>query len=148
MQAELENVLSDLHLMITESGGMVTHGSLPIIYGDTTQIYQLLFNVISNGLKFVDKGAKPMVHVTCTEKTNYWEFIVKDNGIGIKKEYLKDVFYMFSRLNHQDQFSGTGLGLSICEKVVTFHGGRIWLESEVGKGTSVFFTLPKKRRAA
>jgi light-regulated signal transduction histidine kinase (bacteriophytochrome) len=138
--AILAHVLSDLSLAIAESGGAVTHTEMPVLLGDETQLAQLFQNLIGNALKF--HGADPpRVRVAAERCNEGWRFMVRDNGIGIEPAYYERVFVIFQRLHTRDEYPGTGIGLAICKKIVGRHGGRIWLESTPGAGTTFFFTL-------
>jgi light-regulated signal transduction histidine kinase (bacteriophytochrome) len=108
------------------------------------QMYQVLLNLIGNALKFSDKERAPIIKVRAQDENNHWLFSVEDNGIGMRQKYISKVFGVFQRLHHQDEYQGTGIGLSICQKIMQNHGGRIWVKSELGKGSTFFFTLPKK----
>ena len=109
-----------------------------------TQISQLFQNLISNGFKF--KGNQPaIVEITSRELENHYEFQIKDNGIGISPKYQEQIFIIFKRLHTRDKYEGTGIGLAICKKVVKNHSGKIWLESEEGVGTTVYFTIEKTK---
>ena len=118
---------------------------MPTINADKMQIFQVLQNLIGNSLKFC-KNDKPVIHVGFNESGSEWTFSVKDNGIGIKQEHANKIFNIFQRLNNREDFDGSGIGLSICQKSVSNHGGRIWVESELGKGATFFFSLPKKQQ--
>ena len=125
-----------------ESDAAVTHDALPTLKADESQLAQLFQNLMGNALKF--KGPqKPHVHVSCSEKGDEFEFHVKDNGIGIEPQYFERIFMLFQRLHTKGDYPGTGIGLAICKKVVERHGGRIWVESRPGEGSSFNFTLPK-----
>jgi PAS domain S-box-containing protein len=134
------------HLQIGFDGDerQVIYDHLPLISGNKTQVYQLLQNLINNGLKYQPAGLAPKVHVSAVDDgLGCWQFTVKDNGIGIEPRYQQQIFEVFKRLHGQGEFSGTGVGLAICKKVVERHGGRLWVESEKDKGASFHFTLPK-----
>jgi signal transduction histidine kinase len=150
----VEQVTSDLAEAIRESRGEVTWESLPTIMADATQLAQLLQNLIGNGIKFRGE-VPPHVHVGA-ELTNCgagpgeaqvefreeWRFSVRDNGIGIAPRHHERVFQMFERLHHRSEYPGTGIGLATCKKIVERHGGRIWVESELGTGSTFYFTIP------
>jgi len=120
---------------------------LPTIVCDETAMTEVFHNLISNAIKYNDKP-HPVIEIGCTEKTNpetqqpEYEFFVRDNGMGIKKEYFDKIFQIFQRLQRDEE--GTGIGLTIVRRVIEWHGGRIWLESEEGKGTTFYFTIPKR----
>jgi chemotaxis family two-component system sensor kinase Cph1 len=102
---------------------------------------QVFQNLISNAAKF--RGNEPpRIHVSATKKENDWIFSVHDNGIGIDPQYFKRLFVLFQRLHDRDKYPGTGIGLAICKKIVERHGGRIWVESQLGKGATFYFTIP------
>jgi len=126
--------------MIEDSGAAVTCDSLPVVHGDETQLIQLFQNLIGNGIKFRGDGA-PQIHVSARGNGDGWEFTVRDNGIGIDKQYWEQIFVIFRRLHTRQQYAGTGIGLAICNRIVERHGGRIWLDSEPGQGTTFHFTL-------
>jgi PAS domain S-box-containing protein len=141
VEGVLARVLSSLGPAIGEAGASVTHGPLPTIMADAVQIGQLLQNLVANAIKF--RGpAPPRVHVGAERAEDEWVFSVRDNGIGIAPEYQERIFVIFQRLHSRAEYPGTGIGLAICKKIVERHGGRIWLESEPGAGTSFFFTIP------
>jgi chemotaxis family two-component system sensor kinase Cph1 len=128
-------------MAIEDSGAVVTHDSLPNVMGDSTQLAQLLQNLISNAIKF--RSDKPLrIHVSARRSESEYIFSMADNGIGIEPEFFNRIFVIFQRLHGRDEYSGTGIGLAVCKKIVERHGGRIWVESESGKGTTFFFTLP------
>jgi PAS domain S-box-containing protein len=140
----VEAVKQHLQIGFDEDGRQVTYDKLPLISGNKTQIYQLLQNLINNGLKYQPTGLTPKVHVSAVDDgLGCWQFTVKDNGIGIEPRYQQQIFEVFKRLHGQGEFSGTGVGLAICKKVVMRHGGRLWVESEKDKGASFHITLPK-----
>jgi light-regulated signal transduction histidine kinase (bacteriophytochrome) len=137
----LENTLSDLRTAIEETGARVTHDPLPVVLANESQIGQLFRNLVGNALKF--HGAEPpCVHVSAEQMADTWRFSVRDNGIGIDPEYAEDIFVIFRRLNTAAEYPGTGIGLAIAKKIVERHRGRIWVESEPGKGATFYFTIP------
>ncbi|MFM9966618.1 MAG: sensor histidine kinase [Planctomycetaceae bacterium] len=133
--------LDNLSQLITESGAKVTVGNLPIVWADATQLEALLQNLIGNAVKF--RGNRPpRVSITAKQVESNWLFAVSDNGIGIKPEFHERVFEIFKRLQSHDQYQGTGIGLAICKRIVERYGGRIWVESQFGQGSTFYFTLP------
>ena len=133
--------LSNLKLAIEETGAVITHDSLPTVMVDSSQLLQLFQNLIGNSIKF--RGEEPpQVNVGAEERGNEWIFSVKDNGIGIDPKHSERIFQIFQRLHTRDEYSGTGIGLAISKKIVERHGGRIWVESEPGKGSTFYFMIP------
>lgn len=123
------------------SQARITHEPLPVVEGDEVQLGLLFQNLLSNALKFRD--SRPLqIHIAARRNGRQWIFAVHDNGIGIDSQYQEQIFEVFQRLHTRDTYPGTGIGLAICKKIVERHGGRIWVESEVGKGATFFFTLP------
>lgn len=139
--AVLERAIAGLRLAIDEAGASVTSDRLPVVAADTGQLERVFLNLISNALKFRGVAA-PRVHVSAEARDEQWIFRVQDNGIGIEPQYFDRIFLLFQRLHAKTQYPGTGLGLAIAKKVVERHGGRIWVESEPGRGSSFFFSLP------
>ncbi len=137
----LNQVLSNLDLYIKQNNATVTHDPLPEVMADNTQLAQVFQNLIANGIKFHGEEA-PKIHISAEKKANEWLFSVKDNGIGIDPQYSEKIFEVFKRLHKKEEYPGTGIGLAICKKIVERHGGRIWVESELGKGSTFYFTLP------
>ncbi len=129
---------------IRDTQAIVHLSELPEILCHPNSIMQVFQNLISNALKYHDGSHQPEISIGYTEKKDSWQFSVSDNGIGIEKEYLEKIFVIFQRLHQKEQYSGTGIGLAICKKIVEFHGGKIWAESEVGKGSTFFFTIKKQ----
>lgn len=138
----VDGVLEDLQRTLAEAGAMVSVGALPTLFGDRPQLAQLFLNLIGNALKFRDPQRVPQIAITARADGDAWEFCVADNGIGIAQSYHQRVFELFQRLHGAERYPGTGIGLSICRKVVERHGGRIWVESEEGRGSRFLFTLP------
>lgn len=139
--AVLAEVLSNLQIAIEESGATVTHDRMPTVMADSTQLSQLLQNLTSNALKFRGTEA-PRIHIGVEKEDDHWKFSVSDNGIGIEKQFFDRIFVIFQRLHTRSEYPGTGIGLAVCRKIVERHGGRIWLESKQGKGTTFYFTIP------
>jgi PAS domain S-box-containing protein len=143
LEQVLQRVLTNLQIRLEESGGQVTHDPLPTVLGDETQLWQVLQNLVANALKF--HGTEPpQVHVSAREMEGEWQFSVRDNGIGIEPQFAKRIFLVFQRLHSRAEYPGTGLGLAIAKKIIERHDGRIWMESEPGKGSTFYFSLPKK----
>jgi PAS domain S-box-containing protein len=132
---------ANLRIVIEESGAEVTHDPLPTVLADDTQIVQLFQNLIGNALKFRSEET-PSIHVGVAEKEGEWVFTFKDNGIGIEPEYKERIFIIFQRLHLSTDYPGTGIGLAVCKKIVERHGGKIWVESELGQGATFTFTMP------
>ena len=137
----LNKVVSDIKAVIKENNATVSHDTLPEVMADSIQIVQVFQNLILNGIKFHGEQA-PKIHIAAEKKTNEWIFSVQDNGIGIDPQYSERIFEIFKRLNSRERYPGTGIGLAICKKIVERYGGRIWVESELGKGSTFYFTLP------
>ncbi len=138
----LKEVLENLSTSIVESNAIIHIGELPKINGDPILINQLFQNLIQNAIKFRN-DKKPEIDISCQEEKDVYLFSIKDNGIGIQKEYIDQIFIVFKRLNSKEKYSGTGMGLAICKKIVERHGGKIWVESEFGKGSTFYFTIKK-----
>lgn len=133
------------HRAIESSQATVTvTDTLPTIKGHRSPVLQLFQNLIGNALKYCSDNVKPEITISVTSINNHYQFTVKDNGIGIDSKYHDKIFVIFQRLHSRDEYSGTGMGLAIVKKIIDSFGGKIWLESEVGKGSAFYFTLPKK----
>jgi light-regulated signal transduction histidine kinase (bacteriophytochrome) len=137
----LNQALSNIEIFIKENNATVSHCSLPEVMADYTQLIQVFQNLIINGIKFHGEETSK-IYISAQKKESEWVFSVQDNGIGIDPKYSEKIFEVFKRLNKKEEYPGTGIGLSICKKVVERHGGRIWVESELGKGSTFYFTLP------
>ncbi|KIL99593.1 Phytochrome two-component sensor histidine kinase Cyanobacterial phytochrome B [Paramagnetospirillum magnetotacticum MS-1] len=140
-EAVAEALLS-LSQAIIESRAQVTHAGLPTIFYDRHQFIRLLQNLIGNAVKYADPARPPRVTVTARHQGHEWVFSVADNGIGIDSAYFDQIFAIFRRLHTRDRYSGTGIGLAVCKKIVEHHGGRIWVESHPGEGSTFLFTVP------
>jgi PAS domain S-box-containing protein len=138
--AVLRDVSANLEVAIAESGAVITCDDLPEVMADASQMRQLLQNLLSNSIKF--RGQQSLqIHISARREENKWLFSIRDNGPGIEPQYFERIFVIFQRLHTRDEYPGTGIGLAVCKKIVERHGGRIWLESEEGKGTTFFFTI-------
>jgi signal transduction histidine kinase len=143
MEAVLAYALDNLKKAVEESGAVVTHHTLPTVLGDQRQLVQLFQNLLSNAVKF--RGEQPpRVHVAAQVGNGDWLFSVRDNGIGLEPQFAERIFVIFQRLHNREEYPGTGIGLAICKRIVERHGGRIWAESELGKGATFCFTLPAR----
>ncbi len=140
MNDVVASVKETLEQVIDEKNVLITADDLPKVKSNSIQMYQLLQNLISNGIKFNNK-TKPTVHVGYIREKGQHHFTVSDNGIGINKEYENKIFQIFQRLHKKEEYTGTGIGLAICERIVKQHGGEIWLESEEEKGSTFHFTI-------
>ncbi|GAA2369625.1 CHASE3 domain-containing protein [Nonomuraea africana] len=140
----LADALHNLAARVAETGARVTHGPLPEVVGNRSQLTQVFQNLIGNAIKF--RGDEPpAVHIEAREVADdMWEFSCADNGIGIEEKYADKIFLIFQRLHTRDRYPGTGIGLAVCRKIVDYHGGRIWLDSQQreGRGATVRWTLP------
>lgn len=136
-------VFTNLWESIEESHAIITQDDLPVIEADETQMVRLFQNLIENSLKFRTE-LPPRVHISVQKNNDYNIFTVSDNGIGIDSQFADRIFLIFQRLNTSAEYPGTGIGLAICKRIVERHGGKIWVESEVGKGTIFYFTIPIK----
>ena len=143
-EAVLERALLNLQTVVEQSGAVVTRDPLPVVMCDDSQLVQLFQNLIGNAVKFC-KDRTPRIHVSSERRGNEWVFSVSDNSIGIAPEYFERIFLIFQRLHDRQEYPGTGIGLAICRKVAERHGGRIWVESELGSGSTFNFTIPMKR---
>lgn len=135
-------VKSDLQTTIREHDALITVDSLPTVLADAGEMRQLLQNLIGNALKFRVEGRRSAIHIGARHEKDEWVLQVRDNGIGIPPEQRERIFLIFQRLHGREEYPGTGIGLAICKKIVDRHGGRIWVESELGKGSTFFISLP------
>jgi len=140
----LQEALANLRAPIEASGAVVTHDALPAITSDETQLAQVFQNLVGNAIKY--RGvAGPQVHVSATKNGgSEWIFSVRDNGLGIDPQYSERIFVLFQRLHGREEFEGTGIGLAVCKKIVEGLGGRIWVESQLEKGSTFSFAMPER----
>ena len=139
----VETICQDLAIKIKETSTIIEIGNLPKIKGLNVEMKILFQNLIANAIKFRKKDLKPQIFIDCIEKDYVWKFSVKDNGIGIDPEHHHQIFEIFRRIHGSKEYQGTGIGLAHCKRIVDIHGGKIWIESEVGTGSTFFFTIPK-----
>ena len=139
----LKQAVKNLDIKIKENQVKITYDGLPMIFANFSQMVQLIQNLIDNSIKFQSKE-KPRIHISAEDMGNEWKISVKDNGIGIDKEYFDMIFEIFNRLNPKSKYSGSGIGLAISKKIIELHKGRMWVESKKGKGSLFSFTIPKQ----
>ncbi len=141
MNEILDQSIVNCRSLIKAKGTSITYDKMPTVTADPTQLTQLLQNLVGNAVKFSPEQSGK-VHVSAQQNGNEWIFSVKDNGIGIEEKYFEKIFVIFQQLSKKGPFHGTGIGLAIVKKIVERHGGRVWVESEVGKGSTFYFTIP------
>ncbi len=141
----LKNIISNLKPLIQESNALITNDPLPVIIADEAQLVHLFQNLISNAIKFKRKGKNPKIHISGETHQQEWLFSIQDNGIGIDQKYFDRIFIIFQRLHKRESYGGTGIGLAICKKIIQRHGGRIWVKSKPGKGSTFYFSIPRKK---
>jgi two-component system, sensor histidine kinase and response regulator len=140
-QAVMNEVEQTLAAAIQESGAVITHAELPVVWADRTQMAQVFQNLIGNAIKFRGKE-QPVISFRAEQQNQHWLFSVADNGIGIAPEYAESIFVVFQRLHARTEYPGNGIGLAICKKIIEHYGGRIWVESQAGAGSTFKFTIP------
>ncbi len=143
-EKSLKVALSNLKVSISENNASINYESLPTIYADPDQITRLFQNLISNSIKFRKLDEPPEIHISAKKGENEWIFSVSDNSIGMEQEYTDRIFEIFRRLHPIGEYNGSGIGLAIVKRIIDRHGGRIWVESELGKGSTFYFALPFK----
>jgi PAS domain S-box-containing protein len=138
----VEKVIQNLHITIQETDAVIKSGPLPTVFADPTQLTLVFQNLIGNAIKFRRKDLQPHISISADKNNDWWTIAVKDNGIGIDSAFFDRIFVIFQRLHTRDKYPGTGVGLAIVKKIIERHGGRIWVESKLGKGSTFYFTLP------
>jgi light-regulated signal transduction histidine kinase (bacteriophytochrome) len=139
-ESALEVVLDDLRGMIVESNAVVEAGPLPLLHMDRTSLIQLLQNLVANAIRY-RSAASPRIQISARQEEGHWHICCSDNGIGIPAEFSERIFEPFKRL-HGQEIPGSGIGLALCKKIVERYGGRIWVESIVGQGSTFHFRIP------
>ena len=144
LNKKMDLVLSNLHAFINENNAEVTYDKMPNVFADPDQIIRLFQNLIGNAIKFKKQDVPPKIHIAVKRDLENGEYIfsISDNGIGMKEQYSGKIFEVFKRLHTMDEYEGTGIGLAISKRIVERHGGRIWVESKLGVGSTFYFTLP------
>jgi light-regulated signal transduction histidine kinase (bacteriophytochrome) len=137
----LDEVLADLTRVIKENKAEVKAGTLPVVNGFSTELKLLFQNLISNSIKFRKPETAPVIEITSRKENGHWLFSFSDNGIGIDKQYQQRIFIIFQRLHNRSVYEGSGIGLAHCKKIVELHGGKIWVESKAGEGSTFYFTI-------
>jgi light-regulated signal transduction histidine kinase (bacteriophytochrome) len=143
MNVALGKTIFNLNLQIQEKHALITNEELPSVKADEGQMIQLFQNLIGNAMKFCKTD--PKIHISAKEENDFYLFSVQDNGIGIEPQYFEKIFQIFQRLLPKNQYDGTGIGLAICKRIVERHGGKLWVESELGKGSVFYFKLMKNK---
>jgi hypothetical protein len=142
----LDDSLANLGAALRESGAEITRDQFPVVVADKPQLTQLFQNLVGNAIKF-QSGDAPKIHISCQQNGKDCIIGVRDNGIGIDPRHAERIFQVFQRLHDREKYPGTGIGLAISKKIVERHGGRIWVESEPGKGAAFLFNLSKAEGA-
>ncbi len=143
----IDSIGEDIYATIQERNAVIVRDELPLVVGQKTWVRQLFMNLITNGLKF-NKSEHPTITINVDETNDFYTFSINDNGIGISPEYHSKIFDLFERLHTKTEYEGTGAGLTICKKIVENLGGRLWVESDVGEGSTFYFTYPRKEVGA
>jgi light-regulated signal transduction histidine kinase (bacteriophytochrome) len=141
-QVLLGAALQNLEVAIQESEAQVTADPLPRLVADAGLLTQVLQNLIGNAIKFHAQGVQPRIHVSASSQGGEWVFSVSDNGLGIEPQHRGRIFQIFERLHSADDYAGSGMGLAIAQRIIEKHGGRIWVESKPGEGSTFYFSIP------
>ena len=140
----IDAVKDNLDCQINESNAEIIIASpLPTVSAYAIDILRLFQNLLSNAIKFARKAIHPVIEISAIDQNNHWQISIKDNGVGIAVKNLEKIFDIFTRLNPKENYSGTGIGLAMCKKIVTNHGGKIWVDSAINEGSTFYFTLAK-----
>ncbi|MFY7887434.1 MAG: ATP-binding protein, partial [Spirosomataceae bacterium] len=146
-EVDINEIIADFKLLrskiIDEKSVSITSHTIPMVKTYKTGITQVFHSLLDNAIKYSKKDNPPKIAITVKEATDKWIFAIKDNGIGIDEKFFNKIFIIFQRLHNREEYEGTGIGLSIVKRHIDFLGGKIWLESELGVGTTFFFELPK-----
>jgi light-regulated signal transduction histidine kinase (bacteriophytochrome) len=137
-------VVNDLEVLIKNSEAEIKVNKLPVFHALEIEMRMLFQNLISNAIKYKSPNQNPRIEITAKKVKNGWEFAVSDNGIGIPPDQKEKIFIIFQRLHRRDEYEGIGVGLAHCRKIVELHDGKIWVESEPGKGSTFYFFIPLK----
>jgi signal transduction histidine kinase len=140
----VNRAMEDLDSAIRECGAEITVDPLPSIPATGSHLIQVFSNLVGNALKYCPSVRRPRIQISASERSDDWTFCIRDNGIGLDMQNADQIFGMFRRLHPDDSYPGNGIGLALCKMIVERHGGRIWVESEIGKGCRFFFTIPKR----
>ena len=145
----LDEALFNLKGTIENNNAVITHNDLPKVTADKSQLTKVFQNLIANAIKFKKENEQPKIHISARKdpQKDQYIFSIQDNGIGMDSQYAERIFTLFQRLHTRDEYQGTGIGLSVTKRIVECHGGRIWVESELGKGSTFYFTLPINPKA-
>ena len=138
----IEDIKTDLSGIMGNARISIKNKNLPVVYGNATQLHQVFLNLIDNAIKFNDKK-KPKIEISIKALKNHWRFAIKDNGIGIRKKHLSDVFNYKKRVGNARKIPGSGIGLSTCKSIIENHSGKIWVKSKVREGSVFYFSIPK-----
>lgn len=139
---QLNSALVNLNESIRTSGAVITHDDLPSVKMKPLHLQELFQNLIGNAIKYRREDEAPRIHVSAIREDGYWRLSVTDNGLGIEKQFHEQIFGIFKRLHTHEKFPGTGIGLAICQRIAERYGGKIWVDSQLGKGSTFFFTVP------